>query len=341
MADVDPYSSSQGFAAEFNPYAPPTAELSPAAWYADGDDGIEPFSIRAVVNRAWRVYRRRMGLCMLVVATPMFLPTGFFLGAQAFVQFLAVRGAPAAQVTTVGITSIVVTIFLQVWLSTGQLLVLLRVSRGDPTRFEDVFRAGKFIFRIVIGLIVWSIAAMAFVFFFVFMGGILFAIARPLMGEISPLWWLVGIYLMVFGSYLLLPFVMARLIHYPLVVMDRDCGVIEAFQVSLRITRGRAAAIGVLTILAGFTGVLGVLACYVGIFFTFPLAYVIYACSYVSLAGPRSDFLPGKSAGINFLDVEQGLREALDVGPERRSDEFPPPSILPPTEPPDDPTWNR
>jgi hypothetical protein len=304
MADREP-SSPPDFGVDFNPYAPPKADLSPRAARTEGRKGaerLEPFSIDAVMRRAWRVYCERFGLCVAVVAAPNLLPVGFLLIGDVFIERLEAHRAPAAQVSAVVVAVVVATAFLQLWLGIGQMLVLLRLARGETTRFEDVYRGGKYVFRFLAGSVALVALSGGLVLFSLFAAGAVLMILSPLLGENALLWRLVLLWGVLLTMLFAVPFLLARILQFPFVLIDRDCGSLQAIQASLRMTRGHVWELGGLMILSSAIGAIGLLACFVGSVFTIPFGFMIYACGYVLLAGSRSPVDTPQPAEITFFD---------------------------------------
>ena len=288
--------------ADFNPYAPPKAELSPSVEFEWKGERLEPFSIDAVMRRAWWVYRDRLGLCVAVVVASVALPNGFALLGGLFIDALEVHRAPPVQISIVALTVGVMAGFFNLWLGIGQMLVFLRLGRGERTVFEDIFRGGKYVLRILAGSVVLLTIGGTLVFFSFLMGGVLLALAWPLMGENAVLWQFLGTIALILVISIVMPLFLSRMILFPFVVMDRECGPIEALQHSTRITRGHLWELVALIILSTSIGASGFLACFVGSIFTLPFGLMIYACAYVLLAGPRSRAEPSKPTEIAYFE---------------------------------------
>jgi len=68
-------------------------------------------------------------------------------------------------------------------------------------------------------------------------------------------------------------------------VVDRDMPAIEALSASWRATEGKALKMFGLAMVAGLVGISGVIGLCVGVLFTMPMSYVMYASAYRQVAG--------------------------------------------------------
>ena len=88
------------------------------------------------------------------------------------------------------------------------------------------------------------------------------------------------IYLVVFFT------VLMRLYFSVFLAIDRDMGAIEALANAWRMTQGKVMKTMGLSLLSVLISGAGVLACFVGVFFTATMAYVMYASAYRQMVGP-------------------------------------------------------
>jgi len=91
-----------------------------------------------------------------------------------------------------------------------------------------------------------------------------------------------GIYIAFFAL------VLSRLYFAFFFVVDRDMPAIEALSVSWRATRGKTLKMLALAILSSFVGVSGLIGLCVGVLFTLPMSYVMYASAFRQVAGHGS-----------------------------------------------------
>jgi len=82
--------------------------------------------------------------------------------------------------------------------------------------------------------------------------------------------------------------VLSRLYFTFFFVVDRDMPAMEALSASWRATQGKALKMFGLAMLAGLVGMSGIIGLCVGVLFTMPMSYVMYASAYRQLAGHGS-----------------------------------------------------
>ncbi len=171
---------------------------------------------------------------------------------------------------------------LTFFLTAGETVALLKLARNRDASFEDVFGAGRFFWRIVGSSILVILLGFALVTACVLpaLVGVAATMNVPQTGvriAVVVALGLLGVAGMIVG--------MVRLMQYTYVLIDTDCGPIEAIQGSIEITRGHTGELFVITLLASLIGFSGILACGVGLIFTFPLATLMMPCAYVCLTG--------------------------------------------------------
>jgi hypothetical protein len=98
---------------------------------------------------------------------------------------------------------------------------------------------------------------------------------------------LIGLALILVG-YIPVLFLSVRLwtFAWPL-ILDRDCGPVEALGGSWRLSKGHFWGLLGVTLLLGLINSVGALACYIGLLFTFPLTQLIWCAGYLLIAGTR------------------------------------------------------
>lgn len=304
MAGFDPYHPPE----EFNPYAAPEAELIPAYDKSQGSlYPYEPFSIDAVVRRAWRVYNERLGLCIGAVLSAAFLPMiVYYLGL--FLVGTISRGGNGNDPLVMLMVGLFMLAYylLIVWFNAGMSIVLLRIATGRETSYGDLFTGGRYMLRflgayLLIGAIVLGLLLLCSAPVVLAIVGIVAASGGGSMIGVIPIILCVLLGIAAFVGFLLLSY---RLYLFQYAVIDRDCGPIEAIQICYDITRGHVLeAFG--TFVVGMAiGIAGYFLCFVGLIFTLPLMNMIHAMMYVFLSaekreGRGSDGLRGD---LLFLD---------------------------------------
>jgi uncharacterized membrane protein len=176
----------------------------------------------------------------------------------------------------------VMVIVIQLWLGIGMNLGLLKIARQRPVSPEVLFTGGRSLVTLVLACIVLvgmlvvpalGIAvALSALFVAVLPAGPLVAILFLLGcgGSVSAL----GLYLV------------ARLLQFYFLVIDRNFGILDSIRGSWQLTQGRAATIilvygvQICVVLGGF------LACCVGLVVALPVSSVMSVVTYLALAEP-------------------------------------------------------
>lgn len=76
-----------------------------------------------------------------------------------------------------------------------------------------------------------------------------------------------------------------RLYFAPFFIVDQQMGAIDAVKAAWDATRDQKLMVILFSIVAGIIGAAGIIALVIGMFFTIPLSYTIYACAYRQLVG--------------------------------------------------------
>ena len=168
---------------------------------------------------------------------------------------------------------------IQFWLSIGMTLAMLKIARGQPVMFEDVFRGGHLVLTVILACIVHKvlIAMPIAVAVGIIVGGILLlenqagVAAFLLFLVVSGLAGLVFIYLA------------ARVSMYSYLVVDRDAGVFDSLQGSWRLCRTQVGTIILMYSVQSAIFLAGLLALCVGLIFAFPLLTLIETVTYLAL----------------------------------------------------------
>jgi hypothetical protein len=276
MAEHDPYRLPDD--EPVNPYAAPQADLSPGPSYVPGPRGDAPFSASLVIGQAWEIFRDRLGVAWPIGVVPLAISWVYQIAVQAM-------AATVDQTSLTGLAAVVLLLIsmvvLQVWLQLGQNLGLLRVARGEPASVGDLFRAsGSMLLSWILATLIVGLGLVAAIVACMLPVGL----AVVLLGRdsaASPVLLVVGFLIVVAVAILL----GVRLSQFPYVIVDRNAGPIQALQTSWELTRGRTLVLFGLMIVAGLIAMSGIILCIVGLFFTVPLSYLLYACTYVALNG--------------------------------------------------------
>jgi hypothetical protein len=288
---------------DLNPYAAPEVEPTRERpeYRLPGGSYAEPFSIDSVLRRAWVVYKARLGVCLAVVLAAWGANFICSLLMGLLEPFVLRAVASQAEAVAVTIAFRLVGALFQVWVLGGQSLAMVKVARGYDAGFADLLRGGRYFFRMVGAWILFALAV----------GGAYAALNLPT-GILYYLGQRGGVLLGVgvpcaLASLVVGTIVWIRLGVFFYALVDRDCGVIESFRISIELTRGHAAEVFALTFLAGLISLLGLLALCVGFLLTYPFGVLLTAGTYVSLADEKAreaGAKPGLRSDLEFLDFE-------------------------------------
>ncbi len=244
-ADFDsanPYQSPQAAAASTPPPIP-RPPLTVPRELAFGD----------IFHRSWTIFKSQAGMCIGAWLTVMAITWVASFG-NGFVQGAvkaATRDNPAPGAVVIVIGTIVVNL-LQWYLQMGLMQFMLKVARGEPFRFGDVFYAGPQVLPFFGATIVFALAVAA--------GFIL---------------------LIVPGVILALMFSQVQYL-----VLDRRIAVFDAFSASKQMMAGNKANLFVVHLLAGLLSIaLTLLTCGLGIFVVGPCYALGMAVIYLTLSG--------------------------------------------------------
>ena len=245
-----------------NPYEAPAS----AAWqlHPQGTRAFEPtrFDAGDVFDRSWTIFKSQFGLILgaSVILFACYLP----LACVAFIVFGALSGPqgqpPPHPERLFGAFFVIwpILFLFDTWLQTGFAILMLKIGRGEPAEFSDLFSGGRF----------WPQVLLARFLMFVAVGiGELFCFIP---GVIAALMFSQAMYL---------------------VVDQRQRG-LESLRLSSTITNGNKLNILLLVLIMMVVSFLGQLACCIGTIPAFGLINLMWAVAYLMMTGqPTADQL--------------------------------------------------
>lgn len=269
---MDPYQLPQTQDGE-NPYAPPQSTQSPSRFAG------MPFTVNDVFNWSWSIFTGRMGTCLSIVwgVFAMNIMVGITLNVVQDALEAGVRDENAYKLL-LAMAYFFAYVF-QFWLGIGMTLATLKIARGEPLSFEEVFGGGHFLLTVILAWIVHKIlialpiaAAVGVIF-----GGIL------LMENLTG----VGVFLLflvVSGlAGLIFIFVATRLSLYYYLVIDHGAGVLDSLVESWRLCRNQVGTITLVYCVEFAVFIAGVLAFCVGLVLAVPLINLIDTVLYLAI----------------------------------------------------------
>jgi uncharacterized membrane protein len=186
----------------------------------------------------------------------------------------------------------------------GLYLCLFAKMRGDPVEFGMLFKGFDYFMH---GLVAAAIQTLP-VILIMAVGQVIFVaftliIMPTRRGDaMPPVFWVGLVLFVLFAMIVSLAIHSLFLFAYPLIV-DRNLSGLEAIKLSYRAAlQNRSGIIGLILLISGL-GILGVLACYVGVFLIMPISFASYAVAYRrvfpetgSFSGPAPPPPPGSWA---------------------------------------------
>ncbi len=289
-----------------NPYAAPRAELRPRPIVDEDFLGAIPVTIDDILSRSWEIYKARMGICLAIVMGAVGLNFAFSIVTNLFqVGLTQAQIAPAA-VALVGLFLSLVGVVIQLWLTAGQTVGMLRVAKGRDVDFSALFSGGPYLLPIIGASLLTGLAIFGLIIACLIPVGIVAAVV----GSQSPAMIGVGIvaFLVVIGA---LIFISLRLSQIFYLIVDRGVGAVEAIGLSNRITKGREGQIFLVFLMSMAANIVGALACLVGLIFSVPFTYVLTSVLYVALTGQQT---PPMLDGSDFIIPESKIGPEGDFG---------------------------
>jgi hypothetical protein len=264
---------------EDNPYAPPRSAEAPKP--ALGQLIAIPFTVGDVFDWTWSIYKGRFWACLSVVWGVVLV--NWMLALFQNVLQLGLQANVKDPVFSSGLqfAVIFVNFVIQVWLGIGVTIGLLKIARGDAVALEDVFSGGRFLWRTLVASLLCGLIMLGALFVPIF---VMFALVPMLQGNSSVVAVIVFPAVCVISVFAFL-FLMARLLQFYYLIIDRNARIVESLQVAWKMTKNRASTI-VLLILGQFAIVLaGFLAFCVGLVFALPFISLLQVVTYLALRG--------------------------------------------------------
>ncbi len=243
-----------------NPYlAPQAGYYAPSEPSLGGKLGNVPADIASILNYAAALWQKNLGL--LIGATlVLFGVTLVFVFLSQVVAHMRLREVGVLLSLMIDLTSQLVGIFLGI----GYTRITLKLARNQPVEFDELFRGGP-VFLSVLGVLILYALAVGF--------GLLLCIVPGII--IAMLWW---------PCYYL--------------VLDRKTTVLESFEMARMIMRGNMGTVILVWLLGAGIGLVGFMACCVGLVAAVPLVAIMKTTAYLMMSGQlplRPDAYAAKS----------------------------------------------
>ncbi len=238
---------------DVNPYASPAVDAAPETPYAVQLGAIVPTRIDLpdIYSRTWRLFARHWETILPVLVAVMAM--GFAGGVVATIidELAALTGD---RVVTIGVwwLTLLASQAFSYWLYIGQTIFLLKVLRGQPASFTDIFTGGPYFWRVIGGTILFALVVVVGFFF------------------------------------LIIPGIIASLMffQYDYLIIDRNVGVLESLQLSKRVMEGNKLTFLAINLLAGLlTIAVAVLTCCMGLLVVGPFFALLHVVTYLAVTG--------------------------------------------------------
>lgn len=263
--DVNPFQSPVSGEARAEAHVTPRGPIRPS-----------PLDLGDALAIAWEGYKRHWKLLV-----PAFFISWILQILPAVPNVIATiqygEGSPEAILTNIVVQ--LVSFLTSSWLGVGLMRMTLLAARGEAVEFADLFASAALFVRAVLANLLYTLMIGTAVLAAVLPAVVLGRFANdPVLGTVLVVTWSLVVVAVAIALTLLYGL-------YFVAVADGAPGVLEAFRVSARITRGNRLMLVVTFILAGMIGAVGVVACYFGILFTAPLGMLLIASAYLLMSG--------------------------------------------------------
>ncbi len=250
------------FESQSNPYTTPHAGYYDSTTATVGGKvGNATADIGNILNHASAIWQQNLGL--LIGATAVLAVPTIVSGVVSFVSEEVLRDAARF---FVDLSNSIVTQLVGIFLGIGYTRIMLKLARGHRVEFDELFSGGP-LFLPTLGVsILYGLAVSA---------GFLLCIIPGLI--IAVIWW---------PCYYL--------------VVDQKTRVLDSFGVASEVIRGNVGTIILVFLLGAGIGLLGVLACCVGLLAAVPLASLLNATAYLMMSG-QLPLQPAATSGKPFV----------------------------------------
>ena len=259
------------FSDDFDPYAEPKADTSQRV----DTNKISPnkdFTVGEVLSRSWQILRSRMGL---VIGTWL---ASVILGNVPNLIFAAISpGDPNAPPSPLSILVVIISAIFSaifgVYLHCGLFTFLINLASGRKAQFKDLFRGGPIVIKVILGGLLLGVAGFAL---FAVGFGMIFVLL-----EVAGRLGIAG----VIGLICVASVIFTRFSQYFYLLVDREVGVIESFNLSSQLMKGRFWQYNILLLTCGLINFLTIFSLFIGLLLTIPLTLISSAVFYLAITG--------------------------------------------------------
>lgn len=232
----------------FNPYAPPQANIEAVSFVQHASGAPVPWSVGEVVSLSWDLVKRHWPA---LVFGPVIAQILAAIPGQLGNIIRAVGGLSDNAALMISLPLTIIGAILGVWLQGGTIKMFLIAARGGTPQLTDIFSGGEFIWRLFLASLLLGLA---------FMGGALLLIVGAIIAALG-------------------------LVLTPYYVVDAGLRPMEALRESWRSMNGHKGQLFVLGVAFSGLSLLGLLACVVGIFVVMAMGHAAIAIVFTRVSG--------------------------------------------------------
>lgn len=247
---------------DFDPYAQPKSG-TPSQNRSELT-GSRDFTISDVLERSWQILRSQMGLVISAFFALFFISFSF--------QFIAgLMADKDGMFVLVHFAGGIVSLYI----TCGYFTFLLNLASGRKASLNDLFKGGPILIKAFLGGILLSIAFGVTIGIFIALGLILF---NNTAGAAE-------IFVLIILGVFAFTFVATRYSQYLYLLVDREVGVMESFNLSSKLMKGRFWQYNIMLMVFGLINLSGLIPFGLGLIVTIPLTSIATAVYYLAITG--------------------------------------------------------
>ena len=235
-----------------NPYAAPSATFDPSS-SASGQLSWHNFDPGHALTTAWELFKPTAGILIAayLIQLGFSFAISFASGISIAIAEQVIGNPNAPLVILIQLGTSLLNQLIQGWLTLGFMRISLAIARRQPATVGMLFSGAPYLLRYIGSSILFGIAVT------------------------------IGLVLLIVpGVYLILTYW-----SYLYFIVDRDCGVMESFQLAGEYGSGNRMNFFVLALMSMGIMLLGLLACGVGILVAGPLVLLMISVAYLMMTG--------------------------------------------------------
>ena len=258
-----------------NPYTPPSVEsMSGPTPIAGGAVGNQRVTATQILNYAWEIWKSNLGLLVgVTVFTFAIQMVGSFVN-QVLGAGMGAAGGPNAGIVIAFIVAQLVAIAVQMFFLIGQMQIVLKLARGQPARFNDLFGGGSRF---------WPTLGCVMLVYLMFISvGIVMVAVGALGANLGAGGPVIGITM--FGFAVAMFVLMLMLWPFMYLVIDDKSKVFSSFSTAAHVTKENRWTTFVMVVMSIGIAMVGFIALFIGIIFAAPLVVTMWGVGYLMMS---------------------------------------------------------